>query len=836
MAEPFKKPHLTVSKFHAPYNYKYPKTNFGGGASKIQKRNRKEQGNKILGKLKEIQSLFDAELTPAEGTELLREDVVYVDFVSEWGFNLNFKQLHTDANSKYKLVNIRKEAHPGDENLFRHTALVVLRKDGIAHFINRVNKYLTTNTKNKEGEFTDTPVANSLVANIDDIKLATLEAFWVDSPQYKFPDPDILTWWEVWFRKAEDNNDKIVTQLIDAGIDFSPTKLEFGDVVIRMVKATAKQLADSLMLLDNLSELRRPQEMNDFITGKGVEYSDKKDWLDDLKARTNIKVNESSVFVRLLDTGVNNRHALLENTVPDSRLYTYNPSWGTDDTERSGGHGTAMAALVLYGDLTDAIPQKSNIDIYHGIESFKVKIPNPDPADKTKPIFGDIYKKACSISKTDRHNPRVFCLTVTNDGFAYYGRPSAHSSALDQIAFGKDEETELIIVSGGTLNHNKVVEYPDKNFLDSIHDPAQAYNVITVGSYTCKDKLTDGTNIPVTPYGGMSPNNSTSATWENQWPNKPDIVLEGGNLASDGIDMLQRDELKPLSIDSEYPRYLFLPFDGTCSASAFAAKFAAELRTQYPNFWPETIRGLIIHSADWTPAMIAGKDFSSQGDKQALIRSVGYGVPNLEKALYSGNNSLTLIAENSITPYKKEKSVIKYNEYHLYKLPWPKDVLEKEIGEKDARVTVTLSYFIDPNPGERRYVNDFSYHSHELDFNLIKPSESLSEFERRISSATAKENEDKPDLKSEDWFLRERIRSKGSVKKDYLDTTGIGLARRYYLAVYPKNGWYKTRKALEMYNETVRYSLIVSIETRKTDVDIYTPIENLILAPISITV
>lgn len=834
MAKPFKKPHLTVSKFHAPYNYKHP--NPGGGPPKLKKRDKKKQGNKILGKLKEIESLFEADLTIAKETALLKEDVVYVDFISEWGFDLNFKQLHTDANLKYKLVNVKKEVHPDNENVFRYIALVVLRKDGIAHFIDRVNKYLTTNTKNRKGEFTNTPVANSLVANIDDIKLATLEAFWVDAPQYKFPDPDVLIWWEVWFRKTEDDNDKTVTQLTEAGIDFSPTKLEFGEVVVRMVKATAKQLADSLMLLDNLSELRRPQEMNDFITGKGVEYNDKREWLEDLKARTNIKVNESSVLVCLLDTGVNNNHALLNDILPDNQLYTYNPAWGTDDTEDRGGHGTAMAALVLYGDLTDAIPQNGNIDIHHGIESYKVKTPDFSEAENVKPIFGNIYKAACASPVIDRRNPRVYCLTVTNNGLAYYGRPSAHSAALDQIAFGNSKETELIIVSGGTLDHNKVVEYPRENFLGSIHDPAQAYNVITVGSYTCKDKLTGGRENPITPYGGMSPNNSTSATWENQWPNKPDIVLEGGNLASDGTIMWQRDELKPLSIDKEYPRYLFLPFDGTCSASAFAAKFAAELRTRYPNFWPETIRGLMIHSADWTPAMIAGKDFSSQGDKQALIRSVGYGVPNLEKALYSGNNSLTLIAENSITPYKKEKSVIKYNEYHLYKLPWPKDVLEKEIGEKDARVTVTLSYFIDPNPGERRYVNDFSYHSHELDFNLIKPSESLPEFERRISSATAKENEDKPDLKSENWFLRERIRSKGSVKKDYLDTTGIGLARRYYLAVYPKNGWYKTRKALEMYDETVRYSLIVSIETRKTDVDIYTSIENLILAPISITV
>jgi hypothetical protein len=27
---------------------------------------------------------------------------------------------------------------------------------------------------------------------------------------------------------------------------------------------------------------------------------------------------------------------------------------------------------------------------------------------------------------------------------------------------------------------------------------------------------------------------------------------------------------------------------------------AAELRTMYPNYWVETVRGLMVHSADWT--------------------------------------------------------------------------------------------------------------------------------------------------------------------------------------------------------------------------------------------
>jgi hypothetical protein len=197
---------------------------------------------------------------------------------------------------------------------------------------------------------------------------------------------------------------------------------------------------------------------------------------------------------------------------------------------------------------------------------------------------------------------------------------------------------------------------------------------------------------------------------------------------------------------------------------------------------------------------------------------------------------LTLIAQNIITPYNIEGSKVNYNEYHFFELPWPVDILQNEIGEKDVTIKITLSYYIEPNPGSRQYAANFRYHSHELDFKLIKPLETVTEFKRRVSASSvgADEEEDKPNLKSEEWTLREKIRSKGSIKKDFIKTSGAELSMRNKIAVYPKNGWYKTRKKLEKYNSTVRYSLIVSIETEATNIDIYTPVETLIRVPIPI--
>ena len=54
------------------------------------------------------------------------------------------------------------------------------------------------------------------------------------------------------------------------------------------------------------------------------------------------------------------------------------------------------------------------------------------------------------------------------------------------------------------------------------------------------------------------------------------------------------------------------------------------------------------------------------------------------------------MAEEQITPFSDGKM----NEMHLHELPWPLDVL-RELANTDAQLWVTLSYFIEPNPGTR---------------------------------------------------------------------------------------------------------------------------------------
>lgn len=379
----------------------------------------------------------------------------------------------------------------------------------------------------------------------------------------------------------------------------------------------------------------------------------------------------------------------------------------------------------------------------------------------------------------------------------------------------------MFIVSGGNVEINKHNDYPILNELQCVSDPSQAYNALTIGTYTRKDRIDISTGeMPLAKNGAMSPSNSTSLLFDNSWPNKPDLVFEGGNRSTDGTNTLAHSELRLLSTDADFANDMFISFGDTSGAAALASKMAAELRTMYPHHWVETIRGLMVHSADWTDAMRRNAK-----DKRNLLRTVGYGVPSIQKAMFSVENSLTLIAEREIQPYKYEKSKGQYNKYHLFNLPWPKEALES-LEEKSVKLVVTLSYYIEPNPGSRRLATHYSYHSHQLDFELIKRYETPAQFQNRISKPEDETDDNKPKRDGVKWEIGTKAGSKGSIRKDFITVTGLEMSERNFLAVFPKNGWYKNLKRQNKFNENVRYSLIVSLETEELDIDLYTPVLN----------
>jgi len=339
--------------------------------------------------------------------------------------------------------------------------------------------------------------------------------------------------------------------------------------------------------------------------------------------------------------------------------------------------------------------------------------------------------------------------------------------------------------------------------------------------------------------GTLSPSSSTSVTWQSQWPNKPDIVVEGGNAARNPAtgEAAPLDDLTLLTTDSQITRRLLVPTWATSAATAQAARLGATLMARYPSFWPETIRALLVHSARWTDAMRS--EFAAMTParrREVLLRRYGYGVPDIERASWSASNRLTLIAEESLQPYGEPRgSHVPTKDLQVYELPWPKEQLQALPSATQVTLRATLSYFIEPNPARRGWKYKHRYQSHGLRFAMQNALEPLDEFRSRISRDLQVADGELPDFGEPGWALA-HDRNRGSIHSDWWTGPAADLAQREHLCVFPVGGWWKERRSLGYWSKSVRYALIVSIETPITGVDIYTPVANRVGVPAAIVV
>jgi len=348
---------------------------------------------------------------------------------------------------------------------------------------------------------------------------------------------------------------------------------------------------------------------------------------------------------------------------------------------------------------------------------------------------------------------------------------------------------------------------------------------------------------PIAPKDGLSPFSTTSLTWEDKWPLKPEIVMDGGNMAHDGQGFVT--ECEDLSLLSTFWKPVdshFYPFNMTSAAAAQAAWFSAQIQSNYPDIWPETIRALIVHSAKWTDTLKA--QFlpvqPMKSDWARLLRICGYGVPSLERAIYSALNSLTLISQAALQPYDKKEdgSGFRTKEMHFYNLPWPREALLDLPHDVQIEMRVTLSYFVEPGPGEIGWKDRYRYASHALRFDVNSPGESKDEFLKRINTAAREEDEGHPGTlsASDHWVIGPRARNKGSVHSDIWHGTTAELAASNFVAVYPIIGWWRERHHIGRWNRSARYALVVSISTPEENVDIYTPVANQVGIAVPITI
>jgi hypothetical protein len=520
--------------------------------------------------------------------------------------------------------------------------------------------------------------------------------------------------------------------------------------------------------------------------------------------------------VCVIDSGVQESHILLKASIDseNSRSWIPGKTEETADYVSNGGHGTRVAGAVLY---PRNIPRS-------GTEKAVCWIQNARVLDDNCKLPQQLFPPTLLSDIVEFYHPgltgtKIFNHSITGVVPCRTQYMSAWAAAIDNLTWHKDI---LFIVASGNLPLNGNIgstrlsvqehlaanrTYPDYLLENScrIANPAQSFQALTVGSIS-------SASYHVPPYSSISQKDKPSAfscsglgIWETI---KPEVVEYGGDLVRD--EATPPNITYPTNVCPELVRSTLsggpaIAADnvGTSFAAPKVSHIAACLAAKLPDENCLLYRALIVQSArlpEWAE------------NKLDSIRLMGYGIPNLERALNNSPNRITLITRGERT--------IKARQAHVYQVKLPEELRTQ--GEAfDIRVEVTLSYKAQPRRTRR---NRRKYLSTWLDWDCSKKGEDPERFLARIlKQYDAPEDSEKGEgifkwtlgKQNNHGIIKDVSRSTGTLQKDWTIVKSFELTEAFCIAVVGHEGWNNDPDA------TVPYSLVVSFEAVGVNIPIY---------------
>lgn len=820
---------------------------------------RREHSARLRAQLDEIRDELiglrgdDITVTPPPELERL------LVFETEPGHPISAEQAYSlSTNSRIEVIQLHQFADSSGRKISR--VLLHVPFGDLLALSDKIRNY-------GEGVTESGNAPNPWVANLSRIGKAALEDMWTDNDP--LPADDEPHWWQLWVRRYPvQNTITFRVRCQAAGLQVADPELKLPEHIVFFARCTRQKLESCFAVLNTLAEIRLGRSAH--LELSQLPGEEQHQYIE-LAIERILPPDEGAPAVCILDTGIHRGHPLIAPLLREGDNLTIFSDGDSSDCYHDSGHGTLMAGLAAYGELRELVLGPDEFKATHFLEGVKLHDPSYTRTDSSNPpAHGWMISQATNtIEVVDPHRARVFALALTAPG-EESGRPSAWSAAIDQLAFGDEEGSgnqRLFIISAGNVapsDYGTDYLYPLCNHRSPIEDPAQSWNAVTVGALTHYHVIreTDPESAALStfaPQGSLSPFSRTSIDWDDHWPFKPDIVMEGGNCAI-GVrnEPETRDSIVPLSTSKSFRQRPISAFAATSAATALAANLAASIRATYPKLWPETVRALMIHSARWNETMLGGIDphrAYTKENREAFkktLRTYGYGEPDAFRARYSSEQEATLFREDSLIPYRGGAGSASVNDCHIHELKLPGGLLG-DLLDTPCNLRITLSSFTAPNPSSsnRTTGSRYRYGGCLLRFKVRHAGQSLREFQDSV--ARSANEEDEPEeadeiadaggsaenrLNSNNWALGPKLRDKGgSLIHDVWQGNAADLATMDRVAVYPVKGWWVSRSFPigspwnDCHLRPIRYSLIVSIEVA-ANVKIYSEIQNLISVPV----
>jgi hypothetical protein len=580
------------------------------------------------------------------------------------------------------------------------------------------------------------------------------------------------------------------------------------------IKINGNGLKDLVLKLPYIFDISEPDEFAEIITQQRLSNFETPPF--------KLEAPESNApRVCVIDSGIQERHSLLKVAIDsqNSRSWVPGEIHKTADYVGKGGHGTRVAGAILY---PTAIPRSGSKSAICWIQNARVLDKNCQLSERLFPP--NLLAEIVEIYQTQA-GTRLFNHSISASVPCRTRYMSAWASAIDNLTWQKDI---LFITAGGNLplagkigfTRLSVQEYlaankpyPDYLLDDScrIADPAQSFQALTVGSIGLNYY-----NSP--PYSSISQKDKPSAfscsgfgIWNTI---KPEVVEYGGDLVKDEStppNITFSKDVCPELVRSTLNGGPALACDqvGTSFAAPKVSHIAARLAVELPDESCLLYRALIVQSARWPEWAVA-----DDVDKLHVLRQIGYGIPNLDRALGNAPNRITLITRG-------EKR-INARQAHIYQVKMPEE-LRSQGEELEILVEVTLSYKAQPRRTRR---NRRKYLSTWLDWDCSKRGEDPDSFLARILKEYDAPHDAEKGDKLFSWTLGKRqknhgknqgaSRSAGTLQKDWAIVKSYNLRDAFCIAVVGHEGWNNDPDA------TAPYSLVVSFEAVEANIPIYT--------------